>query len=130
MYKIPVLILLVVLLSTLVAAQDEDKDKRRVEFFGGFSFLGTADEESGAPLIRFGGLDGFNVAATGYITKRFGITGDFSAHFRRDTENVTGGTVRLKSNNFSYLAGPQFKFTNKTRFTPFVRALAGGSTNR
>lgn len=129
MYKFSLLLLLVVLLSNSVAAQDENKDKRRFEFFGGYSFLGTATEESGNPIIRFGGLDGFNIAVTGNITRRIGITGDFSALFRRQTVNVTGGNVRFKSTSFSYLAGPQFKFINKTRVTPFVRALAGVSNN-
>jgi opacity protein-like surface antigen len=129
MYKIPLLLLLVVCLSSIVAAQNQNKDERRVEFFGGYSFLTTDAEESSEPIARFDNLDGFNVAVTYNITKRFGITGDFSAHFRKNTENVTGGTISFKASSYNYLVGPQYKFTNKTRFTPFVRALAGASNN-
>ena len=130
MYKIPVLILLVVLATTLVAAQDEDKNKRRFEFFGGYSYLVTDTKESGNPIDHLGNLDGFNAAVTYYITKRFGITGDFSAHFLKNTQAITGGTISFNSKSFSYLVGPQYRFTNKTRVTPFVRALVGASNNR
>jgi opacity protein-like surface antigen len=130
MYKIPVLVLLVVLASTLVAAQDGDKDKRRFEFFGGYSYLVTDSEETGDPIDHLDNLDGVNVAATYYITKRFGITGDFSAHFRKTTQDITGGTISFNSKSFNFFVGPQYKFTNKTRLTPFVHALVGISNNR
>jgi opacity protein-like surface antigen len=130
MYKIPVLLLLVVWLSPLVVAQDENKDKRRVEFFGGYSYLVTDPKESGDPIDHQDNLDGFNVAATYYIRKRFGITGDFSAHFAKTTYDVTGGTISFNSKSFNFFVGPQYKFTNKTRLTPFVHALAGISNNR
>ena len=132
MYKISLLLLLVVLLSTLVAAQDadKDKDKRRFEFFGGYSYLITDPEETGDPIDHQDNLDGFNVAATYNITKRFGITSDFSAHFAKNTQNITGGTISFNSKSFNFFVGPQYKFTNKTRVTPFVHALAGISNNR
>jgi opacity protein-like surface antigen len=130
MYKISLLLLLVVLLPSLVAAQDENKDGRRVEFFGGYSYLVTDTKETDDPIDHLGNLDGFNVAATYYITKRFGITGDFSAHFGKTTQDITGGTISFNSKSFNFFVGPQYKFTNKTRVTPFVHALAGISNNR
>lgn len=108
-------------------AQD---DERKIEFFGGYSYLTTDLDEPDAPLDRFDNLDGFNVAVTRYLTKRFGITGDFSAHFRNNTEDIAGGTIRFRSRSFNYLGGPQVKFTNRTRVTPFVHALAGVANNR
>lgn len=113
--------------AQLTHAQD---DERKVEFFGGYSYLTTDLEEPDAPLDRFDNLDGFNIAATGYITKRFGVTGDFSAYFRNQTEDISGGTIRFRSRSFNYLGGPQIRFPNHTRVTPFVHALAGASNNR
>ena len=130
MYKIPLLVLLVVLLSSLVAAQDENKDGRRVEVFGGYSYLVTNTKESGNPIDHLGNLDGVNVAITYNITKRFGITGDFSAHFLKTTQDIPGGTISFNTKSFNFFVGPQYKFTNKTRVTPFVHALAGISNNR
>lgn len=95
-----------------------------------YSFLKLRLDEPDAPLDRFDNLDGFNVAVTGYMTKRFGITGDFSAHFRNRSEDLPGGTILFKARSFNYLAGPQFKFRNHTRVTPFVRVLAGVANNR
>ncbi|HEX8073224.1 MAG TPA: outer membrane beta-barrel protein [Pyrinomonadaceae bacterium] len=113
--------------AQLAPAQD---DERKVEFFAGYSYLNTDLDEPDAPLDRFDNLDGFNVAATGYITKRFGLTGDFSAYFRNQTEAIPGGTIRFRSRSFNYLGGPQIRFPNHTRVTPFVHALAGASNNR
>lgn len=127
MHKFHLLLLLVVAVPSLVVGQNEEK---KYEVFGGYSFLTTDVQESGTPIDRFNGLDGVNAAVTRYFTKRFGITGDFSAHFRNDTQNITGGTVRFKSRSFSYMAGPHFSFKNRSRFTPFVHALAGASNNR
>lgn len=127
MYKLFSTLLLVVFLSPLVAAQDKDK---RFEIFGGYSFLNIDVRQSGSPIDRVSGRNGFIVAATGYLTKRFGVTGDFSAGFSNDGANVSGGSISYKSTSFSYLAGPHFRFSNKTRVTPFVHALAGISNNR
>ena len=123
------LLVLVVSLSSIVVAQNNQPD-RRVEFYVGFSELFTDHELSGTPLDRFSGLAGVDVSGTGYITKRFGITGDFSAHFRSHDENVAGGPIHFKTSNYNYLVGPKFRFTNSTRATPFVHALAGVSNNR
>ena len=113
--------------AQLARAQD---DERKVEFFGGYSYLTTTMDEPDEPLDQFDNLDGFNIAATGYLTKRFGVTGDFSAYFRNKTENLPGGTIRFRSRSFNYLGGPHIRFTNHTRVTPFVHALAGASNNR
>lgn len=126
MYKLSLLLALIGLFPTLAAGQDKD----RFEFFAGYSYLMTDVDESDEPLDRFDNLDGFNFAAAGYITKRLGIVGDFSAHFRNRTEDVSGGVIRFKARSFHYLAGPQFRFRKKTRVTPFVRVLAGVANNR
>src|ERR687883_968065 len=127
MRKAILLAVLIVCSAQLAHAQE---DERKVEFFGGYSYLNTDLEEPDAPLDRFDNLDGFNVAATGYITKRLGITGDFAAYFRNQTETIPGGTIRFRSRSFNYLGGPQVRLPNHTRVTPFLRALAGVSNNR
>ena len=129
MNKKALLLMLVVSLSSIVVAQKDQPD-RRVEFYVGFSDLFTDHGTSGTPLDRFSGLPGVEVAGTGYFTKRFGITGDFSAHFQSHDESVTGGSIHFKGSNYNYLAGPTFRFTNTTRVTPFVHALIGVSNNR
>jgi len=105
----------------------------RGEFFAGYSLLRTDVEtdDFSNPLTTndepFKNLNGFNVAATGYFTGRVGITADFSAHFK--SESLDTG-VEGKARTFNFLGGPQVRFTNSTRVTPFVRALAGVQNNR
>lgn len=127
MRKAILLTVFIICCAQLAHAQDSE---RKVEFFGGYSHLNTDLEEPDAPLDRFDNLDGFNVSVTGYLTKRFGITGDFSAHFRSQTEDLPGGTIRFRSRSFNYLGGPQVRFINSTRVTPFIHALAGVANNR
>ena len=127
MYRSFLLFSLVVSLTVLVAAQDKDK---RFEVFAGYSYMRIDDHKSNNPIDHVGSLNGFEVAVTGFVTKRFGITGDFSTGFAGGTEAVTGGSLRFSSSNFSFYAGPHYRFTNSSRVTPFVHALAGASNNR
>src|SRR5262249_37200207 len=127
MYRSFLLFFLVVSLTALVAAQNKDK---RVEVFAGYSYLTIDDHKSNNPIDHVGNLDGFNVAVTGFVTKRFGITGDFSAGFQSGTTAVAGGSLRFKSKNYSFYVGPHYRFSNSTRLTPFVHALVGASNNR
>jgi hypothetical protein len=60
------------------------------------------------------------------LTKNFGLTGDFSAHFNTDkVPDFPSGNIETHIRVFNFLGGPQYKFSNKSRVTPFVRALAG-----
>jgi opacity protein-like surface antigen len=127
MYRSFLLFFLVVSLTVLVAAQDEDK---RVEVFAGYSYMTIDDHKSNNPIDHVGNLDGFNVAVTGFVSKRLGITADFSAGFNSGTQAVTGGSLRYKSRNYSFYVGPHYRFSNTTRVTPFVHALVGVSVNR
>lgn len=140
MRKLLIMAALVVSFASFASAQDTDS---RGEFFAGYSLLRTDvaedfdedfDDDFGN---EFKNLNGFNVAATGYFTPRVGITGDFSAHFKSRTEpgigipeNPLPGNFTFEARTFNFLGGPQVRFTNSTRVTPFVRALAGVQSNR
>jgi hypothetical protein len=71
------------------------------------------------------GLHGVNAAVTGYLTERFGITGDFSLNQRSRNLNFTNGTGNIDTRVINIMGGPQVRFPNETRATPFVRALFG-----
>jgi opacity protein-like surface antigen len=86
-----------------VMAQDTSK----AEVFGGYSWAG-------------GNFHGWNSSVTGNVTKRFGITADFSGHYG----NELAGSILVKQNAHSFLFGPRYSFRGK-RLTPFVYALFG-----
>lgn len=126
-------------------AQDakEEEEDRRVQGYVGYSYQRRQAEDTLTRRVFGTGeskrdLNGFNVAGTYYFTPRVGVTGDFSAHFDNDRVRIPAGTfgstaardVRVKSQLYNYLIGPQVRFTNRSRVTPFARALFGAQTTR
>jgi len=131
MRKLLFLSTLVMLCASLAYAQDRPGP----EFFAGYSFESM---DSGIKNSDFAGtsipttsleqrykLNGFNVSGTGYLTKRFGLTGDFSAGFERRIDTFGTLQTRAKFSVYNITAGPQVKFFNDRRATPFVHALFG-----
>lgn len=119
----------IIVLSTL--ALSFGQKGKKPEFFGGFSIenvdtgITSTDLGTTTTLDNRFRVNGFHVAGTGYLTKRLGITGDFSAHF--DTRNDLFGatTGQSKTSLYNITGGPQFRFPNSSKFTPFVQGLAG-----
>ena len=141
---VPFLSVIVLMCSATVAlAQGTTSDDYpRVEVFAGHSALG----EAGNGRISFGPTastpgnyatpNGFETSVTGNFSKHFGIKGDFSAHLNNDsgrglltscTPTCTTATqdFQIKTRLYNFLAGPEFKARNSSRFMPFAYALAG-----
>jgi opacity protein-like surface antigen len=134
---------LLTLLTTfcaLPAAAQTATDNRRPEFFVGYSNLqaeGLPERDTNTGSFSdtlFGersGLHGVNVEATGYLSPRFGLTGDFSYHARgRGFTPTAGGSGDIDTRVFNVMGGPQVRFPNQTRTTPFLRALFGVANTR
>jgi opacity protein-like surface antigen len=127
----------------LVSAQSTKPDEYpKFEFFVGYSALG----EAGSGGISFGpnavlsanytSKAGFEASIIRNLSKRFGIKGDFSAHFNNESASgpITACTpgcttvtqaFEVKTRVYNFLAGPEFKARNSTRFTPFAHVLGG-----
>jgi hypothetical protein len=139
------------LLTICVSAALGQDESPRFEFFGGYSHLrqdriASADFKSvnsltpaqvqallGFPITTnkgSGGVNGFDLSATGYVTRRFGFTGDFSGHFKTETVTFFNLPTKSEMRDFNFLGGPQFKYFNSSRATPFVRALFGANRHR
>ena len=88
-----------------VIAQDTSK----AEVFGGYSWAG-------------GNFHGWNTSVTGNVTKRIGITADFSGHYGSEL----AGSILVKQDAHSFLFGPRYSFRGK-RLSPFVYALLGAT---
>lgn len=126
--------LLILLLCCALPAPAQSDDHPRVEIFGGYSYLST--DYNPVPPVPFipiivafdpkQKMHGVNASVTGYLTKNFGLTGDFSAHFKKHSiPDPLGGTITTDIRVVNITGGPQYKFRNKSRVTPFARALAG-----
>ena len=129
MRKLLPLAVLIALCSFPTLAQDRSSP----ELFAGYSHQRTS---SGVESSDFAGteittlvntfkVNGFNVSGTGYLTRRFGITGDFSAGFERRADDFGGVQARTRLSLYNITVGPQVKFFNARRATPFVHALFG-----
>src|SRR5262245_42855027 len=77
------------------------------------------------------GLHGVDASITGYLTKSFGITGDFSFHRKKDVENFgVNDRDTIDTRVFYFLGGPKLRFRNASRIDPYVHALFGGAQTR
>ena len=141
---VPFLSVIVLMCSAAAAlAQSTTSDDYpKVEVFVGYSALGEANSgritfgPTASTDSNYATPTGFETSVIGNFSKHFGIKGDFSAHFGNDsgrnpftactpTCTTTTQDFQFKTRVYNFLAGPEFKARNSTRFTPFVHALAG-----
>ncbi len=121
----------------------------KLEVFGGYSANGyfksneAPEGNSSFPLSRFfsddaGGPKGFEASITRNFNKYLGIKGDFAVYF--DNGGPGQVTVKvclesscmtssqdfnIKKRAFYFMGGPELKWRNKTRLTPFAHTLFG-----
>jgi outer membrane protein with beta-barrel domain len=134
--------------SSALAQSTSSTPYPKFEIFGGYSANGyfKKDEEPGGitnfPLSKFfsddaGGPKGFEASITRNFNKYLGIKGDFSMYFDGGPGQVTvkicsQSSCTTSSQDFSvskrafyFMAGPEIKWRNKTRLTPFAHSLFG-----
>jgi hypothetical protein len=117
----------------------------KLEWYVGYSAIETNDHVFQFPRIGpIGDLDydekgrGFEVAGIANLRRYFAIVGEFSAHFSSNSFLIQVPTncsqppcpsvtqpLSINPRIFYFLGGPEFKWRNRTRFTPFINGLAG-----
>jgi hypothetical protein len=109
MRKLILAVAVIGLMSISAFAQNESK----FDFFAGYSYLhvGDAGDEANVPA-------GFELQGTGYFNKNFGITGDFSGHYK----SVSG----VDFNIHNFLFGPTVR-GNVGKASPYAHFLRGGT---
>ena len=118
-----------------IYAQDHAQSDKKPEFFAGYSYESVATGVTSSDLQTAGitqtslderfNLNGFNLSGAAYVKKRFGIVGDFSAHFNSRNDLFDTVVTRTKFSLYNITAGPQYRFSSNSRFTPFTHALFG-----
>jgi hypothetical protein len=125
--------LVIVCCAPWVLGQDVPKYPK-VEWLVGYSAIETNDHTfQFADIGPVGQLDydesskGCEAAVTGNLNRHFGIVGDFGAHFSSNQFPIATvsqeGTINPRL--FYFLAGPEVKWRNHSRFAPFAHALFG-----
>ena len=151
MSKATLLLLLIVGCAPLAFAQGSSNSTGqypKVEYFVGPSASGDFDKErslvaNNQKVSSFfndqaGGPAGLEASVIGNLNKYVGIKGDFSIYF--NNRQIKGGTFtscvgtacttsiqdfKVNSRAAYFMAGPEIKGRNHTRFTPFAHALFG-----
>jgi hypothetical protein len=93
-----------------------------VELFGGFGFT-IANPETN---IARQNMDGWVGSATGFLNRWFGVGAEFSGQFGSipPPSGITSPDLSFKE--YSYVAGPQFRFLNQARVQSSFRLMVGG----
>jgi len=93
-----------------------------VELYGGFGFT-IANPETN---IARQNMDGWVGSATGYLNRWFGVGAEFSGQFGSipAPSGITSPSLSFKE--YSYVAGPQFRFLNQARVQSSFRLMVGG----
>ena len=134
-------IIALMFLAGSASAQGTSPDEfPKIEIFAGYSALG----ENQKP-ISFNGIivphgyaagAGVETSLIRNFNRHLGLKADFSAHFNDETGpgevivcnpacTTASQTIQFRTRVYNFLAGPELKARNHTRFTPFVYALGG-----
>jgi opacity protein-like surface antigen len=123
-------------------AQNAGKDEYpKVEVFAGLSAVGETKNEikfdnGGRIGAGYAAPTGFEISVVRNWTRHIGLKGDFSAHFKNENDRgpvsnctptctIATQDFQIKTRVYNFLAGPEFKARNSSRFTPFAHVLAG-----
>jgi len=127
-FRTMLILTMIVACASIAAAQS---DYKKFEFFGGFSHnrvdTGIGDDDPGLSDIidEREGFNGFEVSATGNLSRYFGLKADFSAHFKNQTFSpAPPASLDVDSRLFNFLGGVQLKDK------PFAHALVGAAHTR
>jgi opacity protein-like surface antigen len=143
--RIILTILAALLFAPLSQAQgSKDSDYPKIELYGGWLDAGEFPYNvfhfsSAQPALSiesdFGTHRGFESSFARNFRRYFGLKGEFSAQFHHDAFSVNACNqtpcvpvaqpAELNPRLFNFLAGPEFKARNHTRFTPFGHVLVG-----
>src|ERR1017187_4696035 len=93
------------------------------EVFGGYSYAKINPE---APLPKENSSGWFG-GVTGYAFPWFAATIEFAAQFGSSPAPSTVGGTALNFKEYSYMAGPQFRFVDRKRVQSSFKVLLGGS---
>jgi hypothetical protein len=92
------------------------------EVYGGFGFT-IANPET--PIARQN-MEGWVGSATGFPRSWFGVGAEISGQFGSIPAPSGITTPNLNFKEYSYLAGPQFRFLDTARFQSSFRLMVGG----
>jgi opacity protein-like surface antigen len=126
------LLLFLVIMLLISYASVFAQNEKKPEFFAGYSFesinTGVSSSDFTATTTSLDNrfkVNGLNLSAADYLTKRLGVAVDFSAHFNTRSDTFGTTATQSKFSLYNITGGPQLRFSSAGKFTPFAHALAG-----
>lgn len=92
------------------------------DVFGGWSYA-KADPETTLPKES---MNGWAASASGYANRWFGVGFEIAGQFGNIPAPSGVSAPALSFKEYSYMAGPQFRFLNQARVQSSFRLLVGG----
>lgn len=134
MKKIFICTFLIVLFATLSFAQNQTStDYNKREFFAGYSensSVAVSGSEANDSLTTSSPYRGWNTSVNFNLNRYLGIKTDVSGHYRSETLFALPVQIKANFSTHNFMGGIQIKDNKKTkRFSPFIHALGGISTN-
>src|SRR4030095_861352 len=127
MRKLLFIIFLIACCTSLSLGQTTDDPKN--EFFVGYSYH-SADINTLTIDPHRTSQNGVNVAYMRNLNRHVGVKVEASAHFKRDSQQLSGAQFTSKRDQYYFLGGVEFKAPSNSRVTPFAQALVGASLFR
>ena len=127
MRKLFFITLLMACCTSLSLGQTTDEPKN--EFFVGYSYH-SADINTLTIDPHRTSQNGVNVAYMRNLNRNVGLKLDTSAHFKRDSQQLSSGQFSSRRDQYYFLGGVEFKAASNSRVSPFAQALVGGSLFR
>ncbi|HWC96640.1 MAG TPA: hypothetical protein VG456_07820 [Candidatus Sulfopaludibacter sp.] len=93
------------------------------EIFGGYQYTKANPE---APLPKQS-MNGWMGGASGYLTKMIGVSAEVSAGFGSAPAPSSIGGTAFNFKEYTYMAGPMFRFVDTKKLQTSVKWLLGGS---
>lgn len=118
------LFLILVVACTAPAAVAQN-DYNTYDIYAGFSH-NRVDVGGGGLTSDREGLNGFEVAAKGNVSRYIGIKGDYAFHRKSFSETIAGTTFTVDANLHTLVGGVEIKDNNKEKkVKPFAHFMAG-----
>src|SRR5437868_3169602 len=115
--------------APLASAQKAGGDYNKYDFYAGYSHnrvdVGFDDPDQNF-LQNREGFNGFEVAATGNLSRYFGLKGDYTFHRKTFDDTFDTTAVSVRNDLHTLVGGVEIKDNaTETKIKPFAHALAG-----
>lgn len=118
-----IIFLTLTIMVSLVPISAEAQDNPAGDIFAGYSLL-RVDPGDGLDHVN---VNGWNLAVTGYLNPRFGLTFEGAGYYKSVDVLTSIGPIDVDLDLYTFMVGPQIKLFKKGPVTSSLRIVFGGA---